>query len=349
MKFTAQQLALILKGKVEGNTEAEVWKLSKIEEGEAGSLTFLANPAYASFIYSSDASVCIVNQDFVPETPVKPTLIRVENAQAAFIQLLDMYNKMKQGKTGISEKAGIAETAVIGDNVYIGDFVFIGEHVKIGNNVKIHPLSYIGDHVIIGDNTIIDASVSIYSDCVIGSNSILHSGAVIGADGFGYVQDGNRNNKKIAQIGNVIIEDEVEIGSNTTIDRATMGSTIIRRGCKIDNLVMIAHNVEVEENTIIIAQAGIAGSVKIGRNCILAGQVGIVDHLKIGDNVKIGAQAGVSHNIPDNDIVLGSPAIKAGEFKKLNVYIRNLPKLNEKVSALEKELKRYRENTNEQS
>lgn len=344
MKFTAQQLADVLGGTIDGNAETSVSKLSKIEEGDADSLTFLANPAYTQFIYQSKAAIAIVNRDFVPEQPLTMTLIRVENAYTAFATLLEMYNQVKLNKTGISDRAVVAESAKIGSNVYIGAQAFVGENAVIGNNVKIYPLCYVGDNVQIGDNTTLYASVNVYSDCMVGRDCTLHSGVVLGADGFGFTQQADLSHKKIAQIGNVVIEDDVEIGANTSIDRATLGSTIIRRGCKLDNLIMIAHNVEVGEYSVIVSQTGIAGSTKVGRNCVIGGQVGIVGHITIADNVKIQAQSGIPASITqDGAIVQGAPAFNIKEYLRSYVHFKNLPKLASRIDELEKELKRVKE------
>jgi UDP-3-O-[3-hydroxymyristoyl] glucosamine N-acyltransferase len=337
MKFTAKDIADLLQGQVEGDESIAVDKLSKIEEGVDGSLSFLANKKYKGFIYKSEASIVIVDEDFVAEKPVKPTLIRVKNAYNAFATLLDYYNKIKQKKAGISPKASIAESASIGKDVYIGDFVVIGENAKIGDGAKIYPQSYIGDNTIIGSGVTIYAGVKIYSDNQIGSDCVIHAGVVIGADGFGFAPQSDNNYRKIAQIGNVIIEDNVEIGANTTIDRATLGSTIIRKGVKLDNLIQIAHNVEIGENTVMAAQSGVAGSTKVGRNCMIAAQVGIVGHLKIGDNVKIAGQSGVSNNVPENAVIFGSPAFDASDYRRSYVYFRNLPKIVGRIDQLEKQ------------
>lgn len=336
MKFTASEIAVLINGVVEGDASTEIYKLSKIEQGEPGSISFLGNPKYTQYIYSTEASVVIVNRDFSPEQPVKCTLIRVENANTAFAMMLDAYNQIRQNKTGISKHAYIAESSTVGSNCYIAEFASIGENVVIGNNSKIYPNSTIGDNVTIGEGTLIYAGVKIYNDCNIGSNCTLHAGVVIGADGFGFAPQSDNHYQKVAQIGNVIIEDNVEIGANTTIDRATLGSTIIRKGVKIDNLIQIAHNVEIGENTVIAAQSGIAGSARIGRNCMIGGQVGIIGHLEIGDNVKIAAQSGISSTVPANSILMGSPAFDISVYKKSYVYFRNLPRLAERLSQLEK-------------
>jgi len=339
MKFTAQQLAEVLNGTVEGKPETAVSKLAKIEEGDEDSLTFLANPAYTHFIYTTRAAIVIVNRDFVPEHPVEATLVRVDNAYAAFATLLELYNKMKLNKTGISDKAYISPSAKIGANVYIGAQAFVGDNAVIGNNAKLYPLSYVGDNVSIGDNTTLYAQVSVYSDSVVGRNCILHSGVVIGADGFGFTQQADLTHKKVAQIGNVIIEDDVEIGANTCIDRATLGSTIIHKGCKLDNLIQIAHNVEVGENSIIVAQVGVAGSVKIGKNCMIGGQVGIVGHISIADNVKVQARSGVAKTVTEEGALLqGYIAFDIKDFLRSYVLFRKLPNLADRILSLEKEL-----------
>lgn len=339
MKFKAQQIADILKGDIIGNPDEEVSTLSKIEEGEKGSLTFLSNPKYSSFLYTTNASVAIVNKTFVPEKEVKTTLIKVENAYKAFSKLLEFYNEVKNNKLGREQPHFIADSAKIGDNEYIGAFSYIGENVVLGNNVKIYPNSYIGDNSFIDDNTTIFSGVKIYSETQIGKNCKIHSGTIIGADGFGFAPNENGEYKAIPQIGNVIIEDNVDIGSVSTIDRATLGSTIIRKGVKLDNQIQIAHNVEIGYNTVIASQTGIAGSTKIGDNCMIGGQVGIAGHLKVGNNVKILAQAGISKNVKDDEIVNGTPAFKVQDFNKSYVYFKNLPKIVSKINQLEKELK----------
>jgi UDP-3-O-[3-hydroxymyristoyl] glucosamine N-acyltransferase len=336
MKFTAGEIASMINGRVEGDPGIIVHKLSKIEEGETGSITFLGNPKYTHYIYNTQASVVIINEDFVPEQEIKATLIKVENAYNAFAMMLEAYNQIRQNKTGISKLAFIPESATVGEKCYIAEFVSIGENVVIGDHSKIYPGSVIGDNVTIGNRSILYAGVKIYCDCNIGSGCTLHAGVVIGADGFGFAPQSDNQYQKVAQIGNVIIEDNVEIGANTTIDRATLGSTIIRKGAKIDNLIQIAHNVEIGENTVIAAQTGIAGSAKIGSNCMIAGQVGIIGHLEIGDNVKIAAQSGISTSVPANSLLMGSPAFDISAYRKSYVHFRNLQKLNERVTQLEK-------------
>lgn len=338
MEFSALQIANLLGGQVEGNPEATVSALAKIEEGTPGSLSFLANPAYTAYIYDTQATVVIVNESFVAERPVTSTLIRVADAYQAFAQLLELYNQLKYSKTGIEQPSFISGSAKIGENVYVGAFAYIGDNVEIGDNVKIFPHSYIGDNVKIGSNSMLFAGVKVYADCTLGAHVTLHAGVVIGGDGFGFAPNQENSYNKVAQIGNVIIEDHVEVGANSTIDRATLGSTIIRKGVKLDNLIQVAHNVEIGENTVIAAQTGIAGSTKIGKNCMIGGQVGIVGHLKIGDNVKIAAQSGVSSNVKEDSIIQGSPAFAVGDYKRSYVYFRNLPNLAEDVKKLKEQV-----------
>jgi UDP-3-O-[3-hydroxymyristoyl] glucosamine N-acyltransferase len=340
MKFTAAQLARALNGRVEGNPETVVSSLSKIEEGRPGSLCFLSNPVYTRYIYTTGADIVIVNEDFKPEKPVRATLIRVKDAYSAFTDLLQMYEQTKNNRTGISDKAVIAPSARIGKNVYIAEFVVIGENATIGDDVKIYPHVTIGDNCKIGDGSTLFSGVNIYHECVVGRHCTLHAGVVVGSDGFGFAPQSDGTYKKIPQIGNVLIEDNVEIGSNTTIDRATLGSTIIRKGVKLDNLIQIAHNVEIGENTVIAAQTGIAGSTKIGKNCMIGGQVGIVGHLVIADNVKIQAQSGIPKSIKKpGSTVEGSPAFHLPDFLRSYVHFKNLNQLVQRLNALEKKLK----------
>lgn len=349
MKFSAGQIAELLGGKVEGDKNVLVDKLAKIEEGIEGSLTFLANPAYTSFIYNTAASIVIVGEDFKPDKAINPgtTLIRVSDAYSSFGKLLELYDTVKHSRTGIEKNAVVSETAVLEENVYVGSGSYIGENVRLGKNSKIYPNVFLGDNVTVGSNCIIYPGVNIYIDCKLGNNCIVHSGVVIGGDGFGFSPNSENNYKKVPQIGNVVIEDHVEIGSNTTIDRATMGSTVIRKGVKLDNLVQIAHNVEVGENTVIAAQTGIAGSTKIGKNCMIGGQVGIVGHTKIGNNVKIAAQSGVSNEVKDNEIVQGSPAFKYTDYTRSYVLFRSFPKTLARIDSLEKEIQKNISNRNE--
>lgn len=338
MKFTAQQIAEILEGDVVGNADVEVSKLSKIEEGEEGSLTFLANPKYTPYIYTTKASIAIVNRTFEPENSLDTTLIKVEDAYSAFSKVLEYYNLVKLNKTGIEQPSFLAESSSYGENIYVGAFSYIGENVKVGENVKIFPNVYIGDNVQIGDNTIVFAGSKIYSECIIGNNCVINSGAIIGADGFGFSPNELGEYIKVPQTGNVILEDFVDIGAGTTIDRATLGSTIIRRGVKLDNQIQIAHNVEIGKNTVIAAQTGIAGSTKIGENCQIGGQVGIVGHITIGNNVKIQAQSGIGRNIKDNEVLQGSPALTYGDFNKSYVHFKNLPRIIKNINDLEKKI-----------
>lgn len=337
MEFTVAQIAGILGGEIEGNPDAVVNTLSKIEEGKEKSLTFLANPAYTDFIYTTKATAAIVSKTFVADKPISATLIRVDKPYESFALLLETYNQIKHNKKGIEQPSFIAENAVIGNDVYVGAFAYIGSNVKLGNNVKVYPQVFIGDNTTIGDNTILFAGVKVYSDCVIGNNCTFHSGVVIGGDGFGFAPNSENNYKKVPQIGNVIIEDHVEIGANTTVDRATLGSTVIKKGAKIDNLIQIAHNVEIGENTVIAAQTGVAGSTKIGSDCMIGGQVGIVGHLTIAKGTKIAAQSGVGQSITkENEIVQGSPAFGIGDYKRSYVMFRKLPEMQTKIQELEK-------------
>lgn len=338
MKFTAQQIAGILEGDIVGNPDVEVSKLSKIEEGTKGSLTFLANPKYQSYIYSTKASITIVNKTFVPENHLETTLIKVEDAYKSFSKLLEYYNMVKLNKQGIENPSFISDSATYGSQIYVGAFTYIGENVKIGNNVKIFPNCYIGDNVVIGDDTVVFAGVKIYSETSIGNNCVINSGVIIGADGFGFVPNEKGEYNKVPQTGNVIIEDFVDIGAATTIDRATLGSTIIRRGVKLDNQIQIAHNVEIGKNTVIAAQTGIAGSTKIGENCQIGGQVGFAGHITIGNNVKIQAQSGIGRSIKDNETLQGSPAFSYGDWNKSYVYFKNLPKIVKNITDLEKKV-----------
>jgi UDP-3-O-[3-hydroxymyristoyl] glucosamine N-acyltransferase len=343
MNFTAEQIAEILEGDIVGNPNAEVSKLSKIEEGEKGSLTFLSNPKYNPYLYTTKASIAIVNKSFVAEKEIETTLIKVNDAYAAFSKVLEFYNQVKNNKSGREEPHYISQSASIGSDEYIGAFSYIGENVKIGNNVKIYPNVTIGDNTIIGDNCTLFAGVKIYSETIIGNDCTFHSGAIIGSDGFGFAPNKEGEYNKVPQTGNVIIEDNVDIGAATTIDRATLGSTVIRRGVKLDNQIQIAHNVEIGENTVIAAQTGIAGSTKIGRNCMVGGQVGFAGHINIGDNVKIGAQSGVTKSVKNNQVINGTPAFGFTDFNKSYVYFKNLPKIAEKLNKIERDLKTQNE------
>lgn len=339
MEFTAKQISDYLKGEIDGDPELKVNTISKIEEARPGSLTFLANPAYSQYIYTTGASIILVNKDFNPEKPLSGTLIRVENAYQALAELLNLYQQSFPQKKGISSMASVAETVELGKDLYIGEFTVIGENVVIEDSVKIYPQCHIGDNVIIKSGTTLFPGVRIYQNCVIGKNCTIHSGAVIGADGFGFAPQSDNNYIKVAQIGNVILEDNVEIGANTTIDRATMGSTVIKKGVKLDNLIQVAHNVTIGENTVIAAQSGIAGSSKVGKNCMIGGQVGISGHISVGDDVKIAAQSGLSSSVRNGKIIMGSPALDHEKYIKAYIHFRNFEKLMKRIDEMENELK----------
>ena len=341
MEFTAEQIAGLLNGEVEGNPETMVNKLSKIEEGESHSLSFLSNLVYKEHLYTTDASIVIINKDFSLEKAIKDTctLIRVDDAYQSFTKLLETYNQAKNNKLGVEPQSFISDSATVGKDIYVGAFSYISDNAIIGNNVKIYPQAYIGDNVKIGDNTTIFSGVKIYHDCEIGKDCIIHAGAVIGSDGFGFAPNDENSYDKIPQIGNVIIEDDVEIGPNNCIDRATMGSTIIKKGVKTDNLVHIAHNVVIGENTVLAGQTGISGSAKIGKNCMTGGQVGITGHVTIGDNVKIAGQSGVSKNIKDNQVLQGSPAFNYKDYMRCYASFKNLPSIIDRINKLEKNTK----------
>lgn len=336
MKFTAGQIAGILDGEVFGNPDAEVYKLAKIEEGTEGSLTFLANTKYSNYLYSTNATIVIVNKSYELEKEVKATLIKVDDAYSSFSKLLEYYNQIKLMKSGIEQPSVISEGVTYGDDLYLGSFCYIGKNVRIGNNVKIYPNSFIGDNVTIGDNCVFFAGVRVYSESEIGNHVTIHSGTIIGSDGFGFAPQEDGSYSKIPQIGNVVIEDHVEIGSCSTVDRATLGTTYIRKGAKLDNQIQVAHNVEIGENTVIAAQTGIAGSTKIGKNCLIGGQVGIAGHITIGDRVKIQAQSGIGKSLKDGEVVQGSPAFNYGDFAKSFVHFRNLPKIVNEIEELKK-------------
>lgn len=338
MKFTAEQIADILNGEVIGNPAEEVNQLSKIDEGAVGALTFLSNPKYTPHIYTTKSSVVIVDNDFEPEKEVSVTLIKVKSAYKAFSEILEYYSQIKLNKKGISKTAYISDSAKLGQDLYISENVFIGENVVLGNNVKIFPNCYVGDNVTIGDDTVLFSGAKLYSDCIIGKKCVINSCAIIGCDGFGFAPDGEGSYVKIPQIGNVIIEDNVDIGASTTIDRATLGSTVIKEGVKLDNQIQIAHNVEIGEHTVIAAQTGVAGSTKIGKRCQIGGQVGVAGHLTIGDNVKIQAQSGIARNVKDNEVLQGSPSLPYSDYNKSYVHFKNLGQLVKKINELEKKL-----------
>ena len=340
MEFKATDIAAFLKGEVIGDSNVTVSGISKIEEGQPGTLSFLANPKYENYIYSTLASIVLVNKTFEPRLELKATLIKVDNAYKAFASLLDLYVQAKKdSRLGIESPSNIHESAKLGEDIYVGAFTSIGRSSIIGDETKIYPQVFIGDNVTIGAHCIIYAGVRIYDDCVIGNNCILHAGVVIGSDGFGFAPQEDGTYKKIHQLGNVVVEDDVEIGANTTIDCGTFGSTILRKGVKIDNLVQIAHNCEIGENTVIAAQTGMAGSCKIGKNCRFAGQVGLAGHMIIGDNVQIAAQSGVSKSVKSNEIIMATPAFNYKDAVKTYTIFRNLPKLREEVIQLQKDVK----------
>lgn len=342
MEFSAEQIAGILEGTVEGNPDITVSGLSKIEEGETHTLSFLANMKYEEHIYSTGASVVIVNKEFEPSKalPETLTLVKVDDAYSCFAKLLEVYNQMRQKQPGIDKNAHISESAKIGQDVYIGPGVYIGDDAVIGDNVKIYPNTFIGDNVSVGNDTLIHPNVSIYHDCKIGNKCLIHAGAVVGADGFGFAPDENGEFQKVPQIGNVILEDNVDIGANSTIDRATLGSTILRKGVKIDNLVQVAHNVEIGNNSAMAAQVGIAGSTKVGKHVMVGGQAGISGHIKIADKTQIVAQSGIPGSVKrSGKTLMGSPGIDIDDFKKSYFGFRKLPYILNKLRELEEKLK----------
>jgi UDP-3-O-[3-hydroxymyristoyl] glucosamine N-acyltransferase len=344
MQFTANDLGLLLNGTVEGDPSVVVSKLAKIEEAAAGSVSFLANPKYEQYLYTTGASVVIVNYDQALTQPVCATLIRVPNAYSAITLLLERYNKLKLDKKGIEQPSFIHPSAVIGKDVYIGAFAYIGPNVKVGNNCKIYPNTFLADDVILGDSVTLFPGVKIYFDCVLGNNVTIHSGTIIGGDGFGFAPAADGTYTKVSQIGNVIIEDNVEIGANTTVDRATMGSTIIRKGVKLDNLVQIAHNVEIGANTVIAAQTGVSGSTKVGENSVIGGQVGIVGHISIAKKTQIQAQSGVSRAITEEGKKwMGSPAFALNDHMRSQIVFSRLPALERRINELEKIIEKLKE------
>ncbi len=330
MEFSAQQIAALVNGKIEGDPSTKVNKLAKIEEGTPGSLTFLSHPKYVPYLKTTGASVIIISEGITDEKSETATLIKVKDSRQAFTILMEAYHKQQFAKTGIEEFANISSKATVAKDVYVGSFAYIGDHTTIAEGSRVYPNTYIGENCKIGKNCIIYPGVKVYRDSVIGDNCTLHSGVVVGSDGFGFVPNDENNYRKMPQVGNVIIENNVEIGSNTTIDRATMGSTIIHKGVKLDNLIQIGHNVEIGENTVIAAQSGVAGSTKIGANCMIGGQVGIIGHLTIGNRVKIAAQSGIGSNVDDDSIIQGSPALDHMDYKKAYVVFRHLPEMSKK-------------------
>ncbi len=341
MEFSAEQIAGIIQGEILGNSKVVVNGLAKIEEGSEGKLSFLSNPKYEEYIYTTGSSVCIVNNTFTPikELPSTLTLIKVENAYACFAKLLEFYDQMKRKQPKIEKNSFISDTAQIGENLYLGANAYISDGAIIGDNVVIYPNSFIGDNVKIGSNTVIYPNVTVYADCQVGANCVIHAGAVIGADGFGFSPDENGVFSKVPQIGVVIIEDNVDVGANSTIDRATMGATIIRKGAKIDNLCQIAHNVEIGENSAMAAQVGIAGSAKIGKRVLVGGQAGISGHLTIADGTMIVAQSGIPNSVKKAETLMGSPGIPIDDFKKSYYGFRKLPFILNKIQELENKIK----------
>jgi len=341
MEFNAATIAGFLKGEIVGDPETKVHTIAKIEEGHEGALSFLANPKYEQYLYTTGSSIVLVNKSFVPSEKVKPTLIKVENAYESFASLLQLVDQARPRKKGIHPTAVIEPSAMLGKDVYIGAHAYIGENCRIGDNCSVYPNVYIGDTTVVGDNCILYPGVAVYHDCVIGSSCIIHAGSVIGSDGFGFAPQTENSYMKIPQLGNVILEDNVEIGANVAIDRATMGSTVIRRGVKLDNLIQIGHNVEVGENTVMAGQCGVAGSSKIGRNCMFGGQVGIAGHIKIADGTKIGAQAGIPSDVKtENSVLLGTPGIDHRDFLRSSILFKRLPEMNTRLNQIEKKLEK---------
>ncbi len=340
MEFTVKQIAELLNGEVRGDETLIVNQLAKIEEGKQGDVSFLANEKYEPFLYTTQASVVIVSQNFEPKKELIATLITVENPYTAFTQLLEEYERrLNFSKVGIEQPVFVGENTTIGENIYQGAFSYIGKNCKIGENVKIYPHVYIGDNVNVGNNTILYAGVKVYQNCIIGNNCVVHSGAVIGSDGFGFAPQPDGTYKAIPQLGNVILENNVSIGSNSTIDCATMGSTIIREGAKIDNLVQIAHNVEIGKNTVIAAQTGVAGSTKVGNNCVIGGQVGVNGHITIADGTKVGGKAGITKSVKKSGLSLnGNPAFELNDYLRAMSILRKLPDLEKQVRILEKQI-----------
>jgi len=344
MEFSAQQIADFLKGTIEGKPDVIVTHFSKIEEGQPGSLTFLANPKYKDYIYHTQASVVLVSTDFVPSGDVAATLVKVPDPYAALAALLTLVQQAKGKKTGIGATAFIAASAAVGEDCYVGEMAYIGEHSVVGKHCLIYPHAYVGDRVTVGDHTIIYPHVTVYDDCVIGGNCILHAGAVIGSDGFGFAPE-NDTYTKIPQLGNVILEDDVEIGANTTIDRAVMDSTIIRRGVKLDNLIQVAHNVEIGSDTVMAAQSGIAGSTKIGRHCMIGGQAGVIGHIQVADRTQIGGQAAITRTVDKPELLFGTPAIPVKNFFRSNILFNKLPEIYRTLNQLVKDVEELKKHT----
>ena len=337
MEFTAKQIAAYIGGEIVGDENATVSTFAKIEEGVKGALSFLSNPKYASYIYDTQSSIVLVNNDFVPEKPIQATLIKTANAYESLAKLMALYESVKPKKKGINTMASIATSATIGENVYIGPFVYIGENAVIGNNTIIEANTSIGDNATVGSGCILYNNVTIYHDCKVGNRCILHAGSVVGSDGFGFAPGAN-GYEKIPQIGIAILEDDVEIGANTCIDRATMGATIIKRGVKLDNMVQVAHNVVIDEHTVMAAQCGVAGSTKVGNWCMVGGQTGISGHIKIGNQVKVGGHSGVTNSVQDGKAVMGFPAFEHTQFARASVIFKKLPEMYREMDSLKKEI-----------
>jgi len=345
MEFNAKTIAGFLKGEIEGDPDVVVNNIAKIEEGKPGDISFLANPKYEQYLYTTKSSIVLVNKSFISSTKVNATLIRVDNAYDAFASLLQLVVQSKPVKKGIHPTAVIEPSASIGEDVYIGPYAYVGENCKIGERVLLFPHVYVGDNTVIGNDTVLNPGVKVYHECRIGQKCIIHAGTVIGSDGFGFAPQSENEFLKIPQIGNVVIEDNVEIGANVAIDRATMGSTVIRKGVKIDNLIQIGHNVEIGENTVMAGQVGIAGSTKIGRNCMFGGQVGIAGHLKIADGTKIGAQSGIPGDVKkENSILLGYPAIDHRDFLRSSILFKRLPEINTRIEKMVKDIDLIKKN-----
>lgn len=340
MKFTASQIAAATGGTIDGDESAAVSTFAKIEDAQEGAITFLANPKYTHFIYDTNASIVLVRKDFEPEKPVKSTLIRVDDPYATLSHLLQMVDAVVNAKpTGIEQPCFVAEGVEVPEGAYIGAFAYVGAGARLGRNVKIYPQAYVGPGAVVGDDTVIYPGAKVYHNCRIGARCVVHAGAVIGADGFGFAPTADGSYSKIPQIGIVEIADDVEIGANTTIDRATMGATRVGQGTKLDNLIQLAHNVEVGENTVMAAQVGVAGSTHIGSSCMIGGQVGFAGHIRVGDRVEIGAQSGIPNSVPGGSRLMGYPAVPAGDFARRAVYMKRLPELFERLAKLEKENK----------
>jgi UDP-3-O-[3-hydroxymyristoyl] glucosamine N-acyltransferase len=348
MEFTAELIAEFLGGEILGDPSVRVTTICKIDEGEPEALAFLSNPRYEHCIYDTKATIVIVNKDFTPTQPVAATMIKVDDAYGSFARILELYQSMKPRKSGVSPQAFISSSATLGEQAYVGEFAVIGENVKIGKNARIYPQVCIGDRVTIGDDVILYPGVKIYEECVLGDRVTLHAGVVIGADGFGFAPQADGTYFKIPQIGNVILEDDVEIGANSCVDRATMGSTIIHKGVKLDDLVMIAHNVQIGENTVFASQVGVAGSTRVGRNCMFGGQVGIAGHISIADGTHIASQSGIAHAVKkEKQTLMGSPAYDAASYQRAVIAFKSLPELLKKVASLEKEIDRLTKTENE--